>query len=237
MRRAARALWPGVALMVIGGIGFALMVDAVLEQDDLWTLDDPLLNGLADLRTPWLTTALTVITNAFGPVVLPIVVTVGAAVWIWRTGRWVNPVVVVGSTFLSTALAVLVKVIVDRPRPPEELQVIPGLETSFSFPSGHTAGAAAFILVTGYLVWRKAREGAEFVMWAFTSLAVVALVGLSRMYLGYHFLTDVVAGLCLAIVVLGAVVCLMRLREARPRGRVVDSVTTAAPRLDRPVDE
>jgi undecaprenyl-diphosphatase len=214
-----RAVLPGLLLSAAALVAFVALLDAVNEGDDLSTLDQPVMDWLADHREPWLTAVLTVVTNAFGPVVLPILVGGGCALWGWRTGRWRPPLMLAGSMVFSTMVAVAVKALVQRPRPDESLQVIPGLETSFSFPSGHTSGAATFILVGAYLAWRHERGTRQLIAWLWVSAAVIGLVGVSRMYLGYHFFTDVLAGAFLGLFTLGLVVTLSRLLDLWERGR------------------
>lgn len=205
-----RALLPGLLLSGAGVFAFIAVLDQFLEQDDIYLADQPVLEALAKVRTPWLTTLLTGVTNAFGPVILPIVVGGLCLLWARMTRQWRDPALLVGAMVASTAIAVIVKMLVSRPRPQEDLQVIPGLETSFSFPSGHTTGAATLVLVVSYLVWRRRHGKRELLMWAAVSTAIVILVGGSRLYLGYHFVTDVMAGACLGVVTLGMVVAVSR---------------------------
>ena len=98
---------------------------------------------------------------------------------------------------------------------------VPGVETSASFPSGHTIGAATLVLVLAYLVARSRRTWRATVVWAVVSVVVIVVVAATRLYLGYHFVTDVLAGACLAIAVLGVVVCVDRwpARDWRPAAR------------------
>jgi undecaprenyl-diphosphatase len=111
---------------------------------------------------------------------------------------------------LSTGVSVLIKAAVARPRPADELMTVPGVESSFSFPSGHTIGAATLVLVSGYLIWSRHHTGLRLTIWAVASVVVVALVAVSRLYLGYHFVTDVLAAVSLALAVLGVVVAAHR---------------------------
>ena len=92
-----------------------------------------------------------------------------------------------------------------------------------SFPSGHTIGAATFLLVLGYLLWVRRPTVPSLLGWGLTVATGVGLVALSRLYLGYHFVTDVVASMALALAVLGVVVVLDRRRAAR----AARAVTTA----------
>ncbi|MDX5317827.1 MAG: phosphatase PAP2 family protein, partial [Actinomycetes bacterium] len=201
------ALWPAVLLVAAGVAGFLGLLDWVTEQEDLYLLDQPLVEWLAAQRTPGLTSAFTVVTDAFGPVILPVVVAVIALAW-WRVDRsWWHPGLIVGAMVASTLLTVVLKWAIGRARPAAELMSIPGYETSGSFPSGHTIGAATLVLVVGYLLWHEdAHETWALAAWILASALIILTVAASRLYLGYHFLTDVVAGMCVAIAVLGLVV-------------------------------
>jgi len=212
-----RALLPGLVLSAAGMWAFAKVLDQFLDRDDVYLVDQPVLDWLVGVRTPWLTTLLTWVTNVFGPVVLPLFVAVACLVWGRVTGKWADPLLLVTAMVTSTGIAYVVKLIVHRPRPSADLQVIPGLETSFSFPSGHTTGAATLVLVTAYLLWRHRRTGRSLVWWLVASAAIIAIVGGSRLYLGYHFVTDVIAGASLGVVTLGMVVAASRWLELRGR--------------------
>lgn len=205
-----RVWLPGVLVSGLALWGFVEILDEVLEKDAFNDIDEPLVDWLAQHRTPTLTTVMMVITNVFGPVVLPILVAVGAVTWGWRTRAWTDPMLLVGAMVLSTVISMLVKVVIGRARPEESFQLTPGLEESFSFPSGHTTGAATLVLVTAYLAWRGRRRKRVLFAWAAGSVVTVVLVGGSRLYLGYHFLSDVLAGACVGLFVLGLVVCVDR---------------------------
>ena len=75
-----------------------------------------------------------------------------------------------------------------RTRPDLWVSIAP--ETSYSFPSGHAMQSMAFVAALIVIVWHRRGAGAGLVLGA----AFVALVGLSRVYLGVHFPSDVLAG-------------------------------------------
>lgn len=225
-----RAVLPGLLLTAAGVVAFVGVLDQFLERDDIYLVDQPLLDWLVGARTEWLTTVLTWVTNAFGPVILPILVAVGAVVWGRVSRDWTDPALLVVAMVMSTGIAMVIKLLVARPRPAESLQVIPGLEESYSFPSGHTTGAATLVLVTAYLLWRRDRGGRALVWWLVASFGIIVIVGGSRLYLGYHFATDVLAGASLGLVTLGVVVAADRLldvRRGRPAGGAAASRETA----------
>jgi len=215
-------LWtyvPGLVLMAAGLLVFGKMLDDVREGDDLAAADQAVLDWLVAHRSPWLTNLLAAITFVTGPTVLPILVFLACAGWWWWRREWWRPVLLAGAMIGSTALGGVVKDLVDRPRPPEETMHIPGAEHSASFPSGHTLGTATLLLVAGYLVCSRRRSVARLVGWGVVTVVGTGLVAVSRLYLGYHFLTDVIAAIGLAVAVLGAVSIVDRIHTGPPVDR------------------
>jgi len=222
-RAVLASVWPGLLLVLVGVLGFAGLLDSVRERDDLWRFDEPLLAWMVAHRTPVATGVLTVVTTVFGPFVLPLLVAVGCVVWARRSGTWWEPGLLAGAMVLATLVSSVLKAVIARPRPPDASMVVAGVERSFSFPSGHTIGAATLVLVGGYLVWHRHRDARVLTVWVVASVLVVGTVALSRLYLGYHFLTDVLAGLALAVAVLGVVVAVSRVHDLRARARPVEA--------------
>lgn len=214
-RRARIAVWIGFALVVAGLAGFLAVLDAVRDADDLAALDEPVLTTLAQGRSDLLTGFLTAVTVAAGTTVLPLVVLGAALVWGLVRERWWQAGLLAGAMVVSTLVSVTLKRVVARPRPPVDMMTGAGIEESYSFPSGHTIGAATLLLVAGYLVWVARPSVRSAVGWGVGVVVGVLLVGISRLYLGYHFVTDVVASMALAVAVLGGVVVLDRRRAAR----------------------
>jgi undecaprenyl-diphosphatase len=205
----------GVLLIVLGAVTLLVVHDAVSEGDDLAEADLPVLDWLVAARGPGLTTFLTVVSAVTGPSVLPAVVVAACVLWGLRTRSWWQPALLAGAMVLSTLVSVTIKSVVARPRPPLSTMTVPGSETTYSFPSGHTVGTATFLLTVGYLIWIRNPHVRSLVLWALSTCAGIALVAGSRLYLGYHFLTDVTAGFALAVAVLGVVVVVDRRRAVR----------------------
>jgi membrane-associated phospholipid phosphatase len=206
---------PGLVLVALGLVVFFAVLDGVREHDDLWNLDQPVLNWLVAHRTPAWTAVLATITFVSGPIVLPIAVGVGCLVWGRLRREWWRPVLLAGAMAASTLLGLVVKGLVDRPRPPSETMLVPGAEHTASFPSGHTLGTATLFLVAGYLVCSRRPTPGRLVAWGVATVVGTVLVALSRLYLGYHFVTDVVASVALAVVVLGVVSIIDRRHTGR----------------------
>jgi membrane-associated phospholipid phosphatase len=125
--------------------------------------------------------------------------------------------------FLTLALSVaateavvhLVKVLVERPRPPAADALTQA--SGFSFPSGHAATAVAVYAVLSLLFARRCCGGRRVAL-LLAGGAVVLAIGASRVYLGVHYPTDVLAGwLTGATLALASWLVVTRLRMPGPR--------------------
>ena len=127
------------------------------------------------------------ITQLGGVLVLGLA-TVLAVGYFWYKRRKYAALMVLASMVGAGILNVLLKALFARERPDLWTQLV--TETSFSFPSGHAMGSSAFALALIIILWQT--------KWRILVLILgslyVLLIGLSRMYLGVHFPTDVVAG-------------------------------------------
>ena len=138
-------------------------------------------------------------------------VTVTVALVLLARRRLTDALLVLVIRLLAVLLSGGMKLLVDRPRPAD----VPALThvTTASFPSGHALGSAALWATVGWLLstGRGARVGRV------VALVVPLLVGASRVLLGVHFPSDVVAGLLLGWLVVGATTALVsRRRDAVP---------------------
>lgn len=108
----------------------------------------------------------------------------------------------VALTALAAGLAELVKLIVARPRPTPDLVDVYRAVSGYSFPSGHVVQYVAFYGIIGYLTWRRIggspppAPGLRLVLQLLLAVccALIVLVGPSRVFLGAHWPSDVVAG-------------------------------------------
>lgn len=96
----------------------------------------------------------------------------------------------------STLLNQILKFIIQRPRP-TELRIID--EKGYSFPSGHSMVSAAFYGFLIYLIYKNIKN--KYLKWGLITLlsCTVLLIGTSRIYLGVHYTSDVIAGFLISI--------------------------------------
>jgi len=155
-----------------------------------------------------------VIATVSGPVGMPIIVLVTTLVWALTSRRLWRPVLLASAMILGVLLTFLIAHLVGRPRPPEEFMLL-GFDPTPSFPSGHAVGVGDFLLAGGYLVCSRRWSATRIVLCAITAVIGIFLVDFSRLYLGYHWFTDVAAALGLSVAVLGLVIAVDAGRQSR----------------------
>lgn len=206
-----------LSLVVVGGATsiFLWLAGEVLERET-FPLDAPLLLLVHRLSTPWLDMLMIGISWIGSPgafLVTPI-----AMVWLWRQRRLVAALTLVVSTVGAGLLNLWLKLFFARPRPSIFPPVI--IDTSYSFPSGHTMGAVALYGFLAYMFWQQRRR-----VWALLAMLFVLLIALSRIYLGVHYPSDILGALAVSIIWLALV--LMGYRHYQHRYPSPDQAVSA----------
>ncbi len=168
---------------------FAGIVEDVLTADPIVALDHATAQLIAAFRTPPVVSALLWITSLGEPRVVGALFATACLV-LWLTNRKYAIAGLLISSLGSAVFVTLGKLAFQRPRPVEAVL----LESSYSFPSGHATIAVAFYGFLGYLLIRSATRWKMRGNVFFATGALVFLIGLSRIGLGVHYLSDVWAG-------------------------------------------
>jgi undecaprenyl-diphosphatase len=191
-------LLAGLAL-VVGVLAFLLIADAV-RGGGTQSMDEAIIRSLRrpdDLATPigptWLLEVGRDLTALGGVTVLSLVTAavVGfLAILRANHAMWLVLAATLGGLLLSTVL----KQSFDRPRP----DLVPHLSQVYtsSFPSGHSMLSATVYLTLGALLARLVQRVWLKLYFVAVALLVTFLVGCSRVYMGVHYPTDVLAGWC-----------------------------------------
>jgi len=191
----------GIALSGVGLYLFLTLFIKITAGVDSFRADPILLHLVQYFRAPGLTGAMHLITTLGKlPVLVAGVFFLGLGLWL--CGRRLDSAWVVFSAILGGFLVNGLKLLAARPRPPLEDSL--SLEPSFSFPSGHAFFAFAFYGLLAALAMGAFRN-----LWSRTFIVLAALIlalalGLSRLYLGVHWPTDVLAGYALGFAWLAA---------------------------------
>ncbi|HET9231720.1 MAG TPA: phosphatase PAP2 family protein [Vitreimonas sp.] len=190
------AVFFGIALLMLA---FVEIVDEVGEGEVRW-FDEGLLSALrtADPADPigprWLEESVVELTALGGFGVLALV-TMLAAGFLLLQKKWIGALMLLVATLGGTAISEGLKVGFSRPRPDLVAHAVD--VTSMSFPSGHAMLSAVTYLTLGAMLARTQTQqrGRIYILGA--AVLITLVIGLSRIYLGVHWPTDVLAGWCL----------------------------------------
>ena len=108
-------------------------------------------------------------------------------------------VLICANLAISAGLNQILKYIIQRPRP-VEYRIID--ESGYSFPSGHSMVSAAFYGFLIYLIYKKVKNKALKYTLIISLSILILLIGTSRIYLGVHYTSDVIAGILISIIYL-----------------------------------
>jgi len=194
--------------------GFFHLLDELQDQE-LGRFDDAITAPIHQLRSPWITDFMEVITWLGDRNAYIIFVVLLFIFFYFRYRSFIFPLQTTVVLLIAGGLNRLLKDLIDRPRPMAE-QLVEA--TSMSFPSGHAMSSIAFFGFLIYLSWRLIST--SWIRWLLTFLLglLILLIGFSRVYLGVHYPSDILAGFaaggaCLAVFI--SVFTYVRYRYAR----------------------
>ena len=227
LRWLSRRLTPGQYLGMHLTVGLAAaagclwlfggLAEDLLTNDPLVRFDQATAAYLHSLATPPLTTFFLIVT-AFGSVVaIGLLGVIVAAVLAWRR-QWLYLGTWVAAVGGSVVLDRLLKELFARPRPYFEHPLL--LETSYSFPSGHAMESFVVYGMLAYFAELTLESWRARTAIVFGAALLVLLIGFSRMYLGVHYFSDVVAGYAAGGVWLSTLITgAETIRRGKPRSK------------------
>lgn len=178
--------------VAIAGVVTFLLLAYFVSQGQTLGFDASVLLYVNAAASGWQDVAWQVITDFGGAMAVALIVAVTAGV-LWYQGRIRSALQFTVSVVGAMALSSILKLLFSRERPELWQQLI--TETTHSFPSGHAIASSAITLSVVVLLWRT-----KWRTWAILAgLVYVGLISYSRLYLGVHYPTDIVAGWLVSI--------------------------------------
>jgi undecaprenyl-diphosphatase len=218
--RITRLLGPYAALIITLVVGLAVALslalvfgevyESVTEANGVAGLDHPALDAAKTVRSPALDVAITAYTNVGGTVGMPIIAVVIMIFLAVRRKSWTPVILMLAAGLGSLLITVLGKPLFGRTRP-DLADAIPPYEHSPSFPSGHSLNSLVIAGIVAYLVILRLKTLRARVITVAVAAAFAITMGLSRVYLGHHWLTDVLAAWAIGISWLALVITAHRL--------------------------
>ena len=208
------ALWVtmliGGAVVLVLALLSAEVYDDVVDDAGLANLDKPTLGFMEQLRSPGLDSFVTGFTNMGGGIGMPILGSLLTAWLIWTSRTWRPLILIGGAAAVSVTATSLGKTLIGRARP-DHADAVPPYESSPSFPSGHTLNTTVVIGLVVYLACLQVHSTVARVSLITAGAAFIFAMGMSRVYLGHHWMTDVIIGWVLGLAWVGIVILAHRL--------------------------
>ncbi len=205
------AIWLGVCILTVYLL--AELSDEVLERE-AFAVDRTILLHIHQFASPTLDAIMVGITRIGDPrTVVPLTAIVFCFLW-WKRYRTEAKVFALDA-FGGVVLSYFLKLAFNKQRP--QLWESPIAETTFSYPSGHALGS---MVLYGFLSYVFATIYPRYarVFYGVATLLIVA-IGLSRLYLGVHWPTDIVAGYGIGFLWISVCIALLRLQQDDEKAR------------------
>lgn len=197
-RLSRKTLLEFLSLSLVVGLGtsigalvfFAWLADEVLEGETQ-RFDTITREAVHQLASPVMTSSMRGISFLGSTIFLTIATTVAVVLFLKR--RWKREAILFTITMVgASVLNITLKLAFKRQRPTPYFSLLP--PESYSFPSGHSLASCCFYgALAAILAARAPSMKAKTLLWIF-GIFMFLLIGLSRIYLGVHYTTDVIAG-------------------------------------------
>lgn len=187
-----------LAGLIVAGTGTAIFVAVAshVRSGTTQAFDESVIRWVSAHHSPVLDAVMLEITALGTGIVVLMVITV-AALFLVLTQHRYSAILLLASTFGGLVLNTVLKLGFNRPRPS---LLVPAIHTlTSSFPSGHAMSAAIVYSTVAYLAARLNRH--QWARWLVMTAAMmlIALISFSRIYLGVHYPSDVIAGVAIGL--------------------------------------
>lgn len=204
--------WDAVRVAALVSM-FTILAVQVATSGWLTGADAATLGWFVAHRSPAVTTTAVVVTTVGGPAGTAMIGVLAAAALSWRRRSLLPGAFLIVTVGAAAIASTVVKNILDRARPPAVTQLV--AETDFSYPSGHVTGIVALVGALFVVLGTAHRSAVRTAIAVLAAAVVVTIVAVTRLYLGVHWLSDVLGGALLGGVVVVAASLILHAVAAR----------------------
>jgi len=187
-----------IAGLIVAAIGTAVFVTLAshVRSGSTQAFDDSVIRWMGAHHTSGLDTVMVEVT-ALGTGTVVLMIAAIAGLFLVLTQHKYSAILLLASTLGGLVLNAVLKLGFNRPRPSIFVPTVHAV--SSSFPSGHTMSAAIVYTTVAYLAARLHKR--KWARWMVMTAAfiIIALISISRMYLGVHYPSDVIAGVVIGL--------------------------------------
>lgn len=178
-------------ILFICMIAFFAIMEDILENE-IWEFDDRVYKIVSNIISAPATSIFKILTHLGGAIGI---ISVTILILIFVKNKQYKYYTIL-NLFIITTLNQVIKYIIQRPRPIEHSIID---ESGYSFPSGHSMVSMAFYGFLIYLIYQNVEN--KYLKWGLCIMLslLILLIGVSRIYLGVHYASDVIGGFCLSI--------------------------------------
>jgi len=187
-----------LGLLAFAGSVFCLLATLLFVRlaagvfdDRFTTFDDQIILRLYGSAAPWITQLMSIFTMLGNPVPMGLFLAV-AAILLLRAGRWIDSTGLIVAGAGGGILNQLLKASFQRVRPELFPRIVEA--SGYSFPSGHAMGSIVCYGMLAFVGWRVLHTRFERFWLLLDASLLIFAIGLSRVYFGVHFPTDIIGG-------------------------------------------
>jgi len=184
-------LTAGILTMAAAMVVFMLLARQTVDGDAFAATSMHIFEWLSDLKTPLLTDAMFNMSAMHGTKGMTVLVFIVVVVMAWKR-YWIWLAILLMAVPPGAAINAMIKQVFERSRPQLDSPYL--VLHDYSFPSGHTCSSTLFYGVLAAFLIAHTRSWRLRGLVCMSAFAIVAVIALSRIYLGAHFLSDVLAG-------------------------------------------
>lgn len=193
-----KLIWGSVLGFCLVSLLVAFILIAIdVQGKRFFGFDKMCMDFALDIRCGFLTVVFQIITNLVNPIVVGLI---GFAILLFARRQRSHSFALFLNMGLVSLLNLGLKYVFGRPRPDEAIRLVS--EVGYSFPSGHSMFAVAFYGYLIYMVWHLAWSKRAKIATTISGVVLILLIGLSRVYLGVHYATDIIGAFCISAVYL-----------------------------------